>query len=839
MIWDEQHLKALLNLPRYPKQLLNDEPWAGWLRERRGTSAVRQMLRQAPLKPLQGQLLEMILSSPTTPPFRRAAVLNVSQSSYFRYLDALVALLVDYLNAPAQGEKPAANLETNLPVPLTPLIGADATLQAILTLLVTPQVRLVTLMGTGGIGKTRLATQAARHLLESDENRSIFSEGIFWVDLAPLHTPDLILVEIARVLNLTERSGYPTLELLQHELRERHLLLLLDNFEHLLAAAPLVAALLQGTRHLKVLATSRATLNISGEHRFSIPPLGLPELDPLPAFERLIDYAAIQFFVQRAQMINQSFRLTAENASAVAKFCAALDGLPLALEMAAKRISYLSPQKMLTMPGQRLQLLTGGASDVAPRHQTLRNLIDWSYQLLSADQQSAFRLLAVFANGWTLEAMEAVCQPSFATPALDILGALINHSIVFQVSSDAAPRFGLLEIIREYAQEKLAASGEEMLTRQRHAVYYLSLVEAWTRAYHEPSLPIVQVEHEYHNLRNALQWAVEQRQSDLALDLGLALWHYWTTSGSPNEGQYWLDRVLTIRPVLRSPKRVQVLIVMGYVMIYQNDFQQALAYYDEMLALAREFHSDDDLGIALQGLGDIAHFTGDYPRANRLYQQSLTLYRGMDKPFGVAWTLDRLGNTAFEQGFLVEALACYNESLEIFEAHSFLGGMAHARAKLGLIAFEEGRYAEAVERLEESLASLRAVNPIWHYAWIFEYLGNAFLGLGNLPRAADFFRQSLKMHFEGKAHRVVAYSLHGLANVALAEGQSHRAVRLLSAVRMVYDRHIPVPVRLQQFELSLTRSRDALDPAAFDSAWREGQSTPLEQIVAEALETFS
>ncbi len=837
MIWDEQHLKALLHLPRYPKELLDDEPWAGWLRERRGPSAVRQMLRQAPLKPVQGQLLEMILTSPSTPPFRRAAMLNVGQSTYFRYLDVLVVVLVEYLNAAEQGEKPVPNLVTNLPVPLTPLIGAEATLQRIVTLLANPQVRLITLMGTGGIGKTRLATQSARRFVEIDEQRQLFSDGIFWVDLAPLHTPDLILVEIARVLNLTERSGQPTLELLQNELSKRKLLLLLDNFEHLLTAAPLVAALLQRTTHLKILVTSRAALNISGEHRFFIPPLGLPGFDPLPAFEQLTGYGAIQFFVQRAQMINHAFTLTPENALAVAQCCAALDGVPLALEMAARRTSHLSPQKMLTMLGQPLQLLTGGTHDVAPRHQTLRNLIDWSYQLLNIHEQAAFQRLSVFANGWTLEAMQVVCVSTVDDGPLmfDILAALINQSIVFQQSSDSVLRFGLLETIREYALEKLAASGEEDMIRKRHAVYYLSLVEAWAKVYLESSLPLVQVEREYHNLRNALQWAIEHNQSELALDLGLALWHYWTSSGSPNEGQYWLERVLTIKPVLHSQKRVQVLIVMGNVTLYQNDFQQALAYYDEMLALAREFHNDYDLGVALQGLGDIAHFTGDYPRANRLYLQSLAIYRGMNAAEGVAWTLDRLGNAAFEQGFLAEALAYFSESLSIFEALAALPGMAHARAKVGLIAFEEGRYAEAVQLLESSLASLRPRNPDWYYAWMFEYLGQAVLGFGDLPRAIDFFREGLKIYFEGKAYRMVAYSLHGLANVALAQGQSEQAVRLLSAVQMIYTQYAPVPSRLRRFEISLARSREALAPAVFDIAWREGSAMPLEQLVTEEL----
>ena len=277
MIWDEQHLKALLRLRRYPKQLLDDEPWASWLNERRGANAVRESLHQAPLQPLQQQLLELILSNPSTAPRKRAATLHVSLSTYFRYLDALVALLLEYLNC---RDAPSIYPATNLPIPLTPLIGAETTLQHIITILANPQVRLVTIMGTGGIGKTRLAVQVAHQILESDEDRRNFSDGIFWMDLAPLRAPDLILVEIAKVLHLTERSGYPTLELLQRELSERKLLLLLDNFEHLLAAAPMVAALLQRTTRLKVLITSRAALNISGEQRLPIPPLGLPSLDP-------------------------------------------------------------------------------------------------------------------------------------------------------------------------------------------------------------------------------------------------------------------------------------------------------------------------------------------------------------------------------------------------------------------------------------------------------------------------------------------------------------------------------------------------------------------------------
>ncbi len=849
VIWDEQHLKALLRLRRYPKQLLDDEPWASWLTERRGIHVVRESLRLAPLQSPQLQLLDLILSNPSTAPRKRAAALHVSQVTYFRYLKALVASLLEHLNEPDQGNTPA----TNIPIPLTPLIGAEATLQRIVAVLARPQVRLVTIMGTGGIGKTRLAIQTARWMLENDENRREFSDGIFWVNLAPLRAPDLILVEIAQVLNLTERSGYPTLELLQRELSERKLLLLLDNFEHLLAAAPLVTALLQGTTQLKILVTSRAALNISGEQRLPIPTLSLPSLDPLPPFERLSDYSAIQLFVQRAQAIDDSFALTPENALAIAQLCVAFDGLPLALEMAARRINYLSPQKMLTMLGQRLQLLTDGARDVAPRHQTLRNLIDWSYQLLDADQQRVFRRLAVFANGWTLEAMDSVCvikddplsgagsgrmkdeEPNFHP--LNILAVLINQSVVLRQPGDDDQRFGMLETIREYAQEKLVASGEEAVIRQRHAAYYLSLVEVWSPTSAELPLTVAQSEREYHNLRIALQWAIEQSQSELALGLAAALCHYWTTRGSPNEGQYWLARVLDVKPPARSQKRIRVLVNMGDVLLYQNDFQQAEAIYDEVAALARQFNNRDDLGVALQGLGEISQFRGDYPRARALYSESLALYSEIENTRGMGWTLDRLGNLTLEQGLLEEASAFFTRSLAIFETKDYQEGVAHARAKLGLVAFEERRYADAAQLFEASLGYLRPINPDWHYAWLTDYLGQAVLGLGDLPRAAGLFRQSLKIHFEGKAFQMAGYDLLGLAAVALAEGQARRATRLLSAVQLLFERYPPRPPRRQQLDASIARSRDALDPSDFSAAWREGQAMTFEQAVAEGLDS--
>ncbi len=862
MIWDEQHLKALLRLPRFPKYLLSEEPWSSWLAARRGVDAVRASLRQAPLRPLQRQLLELILNHPNTSALNHAAELHVSLSTYFRYLKTLVDPLLEYLNSSEPVENRSGLVEreaspghpaTNLPVLLTPLVGAEAMLQRIVALLASAEVRLVTLMGPGGIGKTRLAIQAARWIVEHSPAGRSFNDGVFLVDLAPLRNPDLVLVEIAQVLNLMERSGHPTLELLQRELSERSLLLILDNFENLLDAAPLVTALLQRTTRLKILVTSRAALNVAGEHRLVIPPLSLPGLDPLPALEDLANYSAIQLFVQRAQAIDDTFALTPDNATAVTRLCTGLDGLPLALEMAATRVNHLSPQQMLSLLGQRLQWLAG-ARDIAPRHQALRNLIDWSYQLLDPAEQLVFRSLAVFANGWTLEAMESVCAlpasggTGDSTPAaqprpvFDILAALVNKSLIFQQSEAEDRRFGMLETIREYAQEKLVASGEEAIVRQRHAAYYLALIEAWAQTDSESQLLIARLEGEYRNLRIALQWAIEQSQSELALELAVALWEYWTTRGSPNEGRYWLTRVLAVQPPARTPKRIRALLELGALALYQYDIQQAQPFFEEAAALGRELDDRHALGKALGGLGEIAQFQGNYELARTLYLEGLDLQREIGDSSGneTGWALHHLGSWALEQGMLEEAERFFTESLTLFQA----GGestrdqsmaVAHTQAKLGLVALEHQRYGEAAELLETSLAQLRVLLAEWNWAWVIEHLAEAVLGLGDLKRAAELFRQSLRIQLEGKSFHGIAHSLQGLAAIALAEGQSQHAVHLLSSAQMIYDRYPLPPLRRRHFDSIVARSRNALDPLAFSAAWREGQTLPLEQLVAEGL----
>jgi predicted ATPase/Tfp pilus assembly protein PilF len=846
--------------------LLDAEPWASWLDERQGVEAVRASLHQVPLRSFQRQLLELILAHPSTPARSHAQSLHVSLSTYFRYLNSLVAPLLEYLNHWDQaglddpgikqdlalpGARPAYPA-TNLPLPLTPLIGSEAILQRIIRLLARSEVRLVTLLGIGGIGKTRLAIQAARRLLENDLYRQGVGDGIFLVDLAPLHTPDLVLVEIAQVLDLTERSGHPTLELLQRELSQRSLLLVLDNFEHLLAAAPMLSALLQRTARLKILVTSREALNVAGEHRLVIPPLGLPGLDPLPALEALNDYGAIQLFVQRARSVDDTFAITPDNAPAIARLCTGLDGLPLAIEMAAMRINHLSPQAMLSLLGQRLEWLASSARDIEPRHQTLRNLIDWSYQLLDPDEQLVFRSLAVFANGWTLEAMEAVCalpvlQAAGASLAaqrrtvLDILAALVNKSVIFQQAEDEDRRFGMLETIREYAQEKLAASGEEALICQRHAAYYLAATHTWIQTEIDPALYIARLGREYRNLRLALHWAIAQSQSGLALELAVALWEYWTTRGSPNEGRYWLTRVLAVEPPAHTPSRIHVLLEMGLLGLYQYDFQQAQPFFQEAAALGRALNDRHALGKALGGLGEIAQSRGDYDLARRLYQESLALHREIgDRGSKTGWVLHHLGGLALEQGALDDAERYFTESLRFFQARDEpareqIRAVTHTYAKLGLVALEQQHYAEAAELLENSLARLRVMFAEWNWAWVIEHLAEAVLGLGDLTRAADLFRQSLRIQFEGRSFHGIAHSLQGLAAIALAGGQGRRAVRLLSSAGVIYDRY-PLPaLRRQHFEAILARSRAALDPQVFSTAWREGQTMTLDQIVVEAL----
>jgi predicted ATPase/class 3 adenylate cyclase len=482
----------------------------------------------------------------------------------------------------------------NLPIQPTPLVGREKEVAEVCLRLSRPEVRLLTLTGAGGTGKTRLGLQVAAEL--TDE----FEDGVFFVSLAAISDPELVVPDVAGTLGVKETGGQPLLKSLEYYLREKHILLVLDNFEQVLEAAPMVSELLSAAPNLKVLATSRISLGLYGEYEYSVPPLDLPDLERAPSVERLSQYEAVRLFVERAQAAKADFSVTNENAPAVAEICHRLDGLPLAIELAAARIKLLTPQAMLARLGNRLKLLTGGARDLPERQRTLRGTIRWSYELLEEGEKVLFARLAVFSGGGTLEAIEAICDAEGDLPVdvLDGVSSLVDKSLLRQEEEEGGePRFVMLETIYEYAREKLENSGEAETIKRAHAEYFLALAEKA-----EPKLTTAEqgawlerLETEHDNLRAALSWSLGRKDQELALRLGGALWRFWFLRSHLSEGLQWLGEVLSLRGGFTA-LRAKALNGAGDLVWSQGNYDRAKELYEESLALSRQL--GDKRGIA-------------------------------------------------------------------------------------------------------------------------------------------------------------------------------------------------------------------------------------------------
>ena len=489
-------------------------------------------------------------------------------------------LEVDYLPLRTLASHP-----NNLPLQPTPLVGREREVGAVRQRLMQPEVRLLTLTGVGGTGKTRLALQVAAELLES------FQDGVWFVNLAPIRDPNLVISAIATTLGLREAGGQPVLETVQAFLQDKQLLLLLDNFEHVLPAAGVVAALLREAAHLKVLVTSRSPLHLQGEREYPVPPLELPNPQRLPPLERLQQYEAIKLFIQAAQAVRPDFQVTNANAPAVAEICAQLDGLPLAIELAAARSKLLPPEALLARLQSRLRLLTGGARDLAARHQALRSTIDWSYELLPAHEQRLFARLAVFVGGWSIEAATAVCDVDDEMPVemLDALQSLLDKSLITPAEGDDEPRFTMLETIREYALEQLHGDERVDDVRQWHAHYFHHLAQRAAAEWRGPRQLDWhrRLREEHANLLAALEWSGEH-ELEICAGLTAALPQWWLVSGRSVEGRRWLHFVLEAPSAL--PPRLRAHVLLGAGLLEWNPYVEVEARdrYAEGLALARE-----------------------------------------------------------------------------------------------------------------------------------------------------------------------------------------------------------------------------------------------------------
>src|SRR5215207_6301117 len=591
------------------------------------------------------------------------------------------------------------------PMLRTPIIGRRQELAAARALLLHEDVPLLTLTGTGGAGKTRLALEIAADI--ADE----FSSGAAFVPLAPIRDPALVLPTIAQVLGVREHGDRPLAAHLAAALRERQLLLVLDNLEQVLEAAPDIAEMLGACPTLTVLATSRSILRVSDEHVIVVPPLALPAREAPISPDHLAEIESVALFVARARAADPSFVLTAANAASVAAVCQRLDGLPLGIELAAARVRVLSPEALLERLNDPLRLLTGGARDQPARLRTMRDAVAWSYDLLAQDEQTLFRRLAVFQGGCTLEAAEAVCRGS-DLDVLEGMSALVNQSLLHRgEESGVAPRFTMLETVREYALERLMASGETAALRAKHGAYFTSLAERGISGYYTSTTSVTarQFTAERANVRAVLTWEAEQGTTDLLLRLAAAGWWYW----SPTEGCRALERALAATtPVSASRRgeRALLLATMGEITaVWLGDGAAATPLLEESLVLAREADDARAIALALLWLGAVATGKGELDRAEALATEALARWQALSEP---DWP--RTGDAFYVLGYIAalrdyqqEAERWFTASLEWARAIGADPVTAVALEALGTSAREQGDPRRAAQLFAESLAIVR------------------------------------------------------------------------------------------------------------------------------------
>jgi predicted ATPase/DNA-binding CsgD family transcriptional regulator len=676
----------------------------------------------------------------------------------------------------ASGYASEARLTTkhHLPAYLTPLLGREQEVVEACTLLRRPEVRLVILTGPGGIGKTRLAVQLATELLPD------FAGGVYFVSLAPINDSALVIPAIAQTLEVKESGTRPLMDLIKAFLKDKHVLLVLDNFEHLLPAAPQLADLLTSCLHLKLLVTSRAALHVQGEHELLVSLLMVPDLTHLPEQEFLSQYAAVALFLQRAQAVKPEFQLTSSNARSIAAICARLDGLPLAIELAAARIKMLPPQALLARLGQRFVVLTSGARDAPVRQQTLRNTIEWSYQLLDAEEQRLFQRLSVFADGCTLEAVEAIYTELDGDPGqvLDGVAALIDKSLFQQTELEGEdPRFVMLETIREYGLECLATSGEMEAVRQAHAMCYLSLAEKFEPAFGGPQqvMATMLLEQERENLRAALYWLIEHEEREKALRLSGTLWRFWRVHGPVREGLDCLERALSGSDGVQTSVRAKALYASGELALLLGDDDRAAAWGEESLLLYRALGDKRGIAASLMMLGQAASLRGNFVAALTLHQESLALHRELEDREGIADSLLHLGWTSFTLGDFSKAGEQYEGSLQILRDLGNREAIATVLDSLGHVANLRGEYARAHALTQEGLELFRELGDrVGIVSSLYDLARVAFLQ-DDLAQVPPLLEESLALAREEGHNLLIAFLLSLLGELLLCQGDATRA----------------------------------------------------------------
>jgi len=728
----------------------------------------------------------------------------------------------------------------NLPVQPNALIGREREVVTARGLLQQPETRLLTLTGPGGVGKTRLGVQIAADVLRQ------FPDGTFFVDLAPVISADLVIPSVAKTLSVQEATNRPILDSLKEYLRDRQLLLVLDNFEHVLAAAAQVADLLSACPGLKAVVTSREALRLRGERQFPVPPLSLPDRSRVESVNQLVRYEAIRLFIERAQAAKPEFAVSDRNAYAIAEVCHRLDGLPLPIELAAARVTIFSPQALLVRLEHRLAVLTSGPRDLPARQQTLREAIAWSYALLTPAEQMLFRRLAVFVGGLMLTAAEAVIGAGDLGRNLDlvnVMAALVDKSLLRREEKDGELRFRMLETIREYALERLADAGEAERCRRAHADYYLAFAERAERDLVGGAQAewLDRLTEDNDNLRAALSWFARHGAADDGLRLATALQRFWRARGYIAEGRERLAELLARPDRNRSPARATALHVAGLFASQHGDYGEARALIAESLDICREIGDSRGVGLALLDLGIVARYEGDHVTARSLLEQSLGLMKQTGAKRGVAAALGNLGLVARDQGDADGAETYLDQSLALWREAGDRVGLGWVLTGLAMVARARGKFDVAQSRTEESLAIWMELGDRQNTANVLSTAARLARDQGQYAVARARLAESLEIFKDLGDRRGIAFALEGFAGLAADEAQPLRA-HCLAATATTLRRIIgagPPPAWRADLERSLEAASRGLSRDTIDEANARGQSMTLAEAIALALEETS